>query len=89
MDAFSTSWEGERSWITSPWSLLPRIVWKLASEEPQAAAVLLVPNWSTQSWFAPLVHMASHVTEGFIDPTAVSISDAATRAAVVPEVYVY
>jgi hypothetical protein len=33
--------------------------------------------------------MASHVTEGFIDPTAVSISDAATRAAVVPEVYVY
>ena len=60
-------------------------MWKLA-QEPQAAAVLLVPNWSTQSWFAPLVHMASHVTEVSLDPTAVSISDAATRAGVVPEV---
>jgi hypothetical protein len=85
VDAFSTSWEGEWSWINPPWSLLPCIVWKLA-QEPRAAAVLLVPNRLTQSWFAPLVHMAFHVTEASLDPTTVSISDAATSAAVVPEV---
>jgi hypothetical protein len=85
VDAFTTSWEHEVSWINPPWSLLHRIVWKLA-QEPQAAAVLLVPDWPSQSWFAPLVQLASHTTPVSIDLRDVLLTHAAKRTGTVPEI---
>ena len=84
VDAFTTSWAAEDSWINPPWSLLPRIVWKLA-QEPQALATLLVPNWPAQSWFGPLHAIASSVHHLEIPAASVSVSDLASRLGVVPE----
>ena len=85
VDAFTTSWSQEDSWINPPWSLLPRIVWKLAQER-DAAATLLVPNWPAQSWFGPLMAIASTVRVTEIPAASVSVSDLASRIGVVPEI---
>ena len=85
VDAFTTSWAQEDSWINPPWSLLSRIVWKLG-QEPQAAATLLVPNWPAQSWFGPLMAIASSVQHLEIPAASVSVSDLASRLGVVPEI---
>lgn len=57
IDAFSFSWTSEFSYIFSPFVLVPRILQKL--EEDNAEAVMVVPIWTTQVWWASLLQLIS------------------------------
>ena len=53
VDAFATSWEGERSWVNAPWNKLSQVLHKLEVEKG-AAAVVLAPVWPTAMWWPVL-----------------------------------
>ena len=57
VDAFSLLWAGHLHYIFPPFSLISRILQKL--ETDQAEAVLIAPLWSTQVWWASLLHLIS------------------------------
>ena len=85
VDAFSTSWAGERSWVNPPWRLLPQVIQRLV-EEPLAAAVLLVPNWPSQPWWPVLQSISAGMRRVSIEPSAVRPSALARSMGVVPEI---
>jgi hypothetical protein len=85
VDAFSTSWAGECSWINPPWKLIPQIVTRL-HDEPAAAAVLLLPRWPSRPWWPALMSIAAEVVNMPVDPAHVSMTGLAAQMGVVPEV---
>ncbi|MES9881024.1 MAG: reverse transcriptase domain-containing protein [Sedimenticola sp.] len=54
VDAFSLTWEDELYYIFGPFSLTARILQKVA--EDQTRAIMVAPLWTTQSWWASLLH---------------------------------
>jgi hypothetical protein len=48
--------------------------------------LLMVPDWPSQSWFAPLVQLASHTIPVSIDPRDVMLTHAAKRTCALPEI---
>ena len=55
VDAFTYCWSNELNYIFPPFSLITRVLKKLS--EDQAQAILIVPYWPTQPWFATMLHM--------------------------------
>ena len=55
VDAFTANWGEYFSYIFPPFSLVGKILQKL--EEDQATAMVIVPMWTTQSWFGKLIRM--------------------------------
>lgn len=55
LDAFSIGWEDKFICAFPPFSLIPQVLQKL--EQDQAIALMIVPNWPTQPWFAKLIHL--------------------------------
>ncbi len=56
VDAFSISWFGLNAYIFPPFSLLQKVISKVAREE--ADVVVIAPLWPTQVWFPLLLHMS-------------------------------
>jgi hypothetical protein len=52
-DGLALDWRHEVVWLNPPWALLPDIIGKLAVEQP--AGVLIVPYWTTQTWWPSLL----------------------------------
>ena len=51
VDAFTQPWkQGRALWINPPFSRLPEVVDKIATEGVRC--FLVCPNWPTQKWFA-------------------------------------
>ena len=55
IDAFSRSWTDLYSYIFPPFSLIDRVLQKIRMEE--ASAVVIVPLWPTQPWFATFLNL--------------------------------
>ena len=55
IDAFCVNWEPYFFYAFLPFSLIPRCLTKI--ENDQATGVLIVPYWTTQSWFTPLSNL--------------------------------
>lgn len=55
IDAFTLDWSSKHLYIFPPFSLLPRILQKLMSD--QGTAVLIAPIWTTQSFWPKLMSM--------------------------------
>ena len=55
IDAFCVNWEPYFFYAFPPFSLIPRCLTKI--ENDQATGVLIVPYWTTQSWFTPLLNL--------------------------------
>ena len=55
IDAFTFSWQRKFMYIFPPFSLIGDVVKKIF--EDQAKALLIVPIWTTQPWFTPLLQM--------------------------------
>jgi len=55
-DAFSYPWNNEVGYFFPPFSLIPRVLRKIALEE--ATAVLIHPNWTGAAWYPQLRTMA-------------------------------
>ena len=85
VDAFTVSWEGERSWVNPPWRLISRICSKLQAE-PGAAATLLVPVWPSQPWWPVLMQLADGWTDVVVPADSVRASYLAEELAITPEV---
>ena len=85
VNAFTTSWEGECSWINPPWKDIGRIVLRL-EQEPGAAAVLLLPYWPGQVWWPRLLSLASDWRPVSIAAGAVAMTGLAAQMDIVPEV---
>ena len=85
VNAFTTSWVGECSWINPPWKDIGRIVLRL-EQEPGAAAVLLLPYWLGQVWWPRLLSLASDWRPVSIAPGAVAMTGLAAQMDIVPEV---
>jgi hypothetical protein len=59
-DGLLLDWSNEVVWLNPPWALLPDVLCKLRAERP--AAVLIVPVWSSQTWWPSLLSLeAFHV----------------------------
>jgi hypothetical protein len=59
-DGLLLDWSNEVVWLNPPWALLPDVLCKLRAERP--AAVLIVPVWSSQTWWPSLLDLeAFHV----------------------------
>ena len=56
-DAFAQSWKGKFLWMNPPYSMLDKVVHKLA--EDGASAILVVPNWPHRLWWRHLQVMVS------------------------------
>ena len=55
VDAFTIDWNDNLNFIFSPFSMLNRVLGKL--ETDKAEAIVIVPLWPTQSWFAKMLHL--------------------------------
>ena len=53
-DAFSVSWSGSKPYVFPPFSLLPRVIRKIQDDQV-SKAILIVPYWTTQTWFPQLL----------------------------------
>jgi hypothetical protein len=85
VDAFSTSWAGECSWVNPPWKDISRVVLRL-QQELAAAAVLLVPYWPSRPWFPALRSLASDSMRVAVEAADVRCTGLAEQMGVVPEV---
>ena len=85
VDAFTTSWVGECSWINPPWKDISRIVLRL-QQEPGAAAVLLLPWWPSRPWWPALMGITADSIRVSVDPESVKPTGLAVQMEVVPEV---
>ena len=64
-DAFSHSWLGELNWLNPPWGTISRVLHKLDMEG--AAAILVVPYWTSQHWWPQLAQMATYAF--YVEPS--------------------
>ena len=55
IDAFCVNWEPYFFYAFPPFSSIPRCLTKIGNG--QATEVLIVPYWTTQSWFTPLLNL--------------------------------
>ena len=55
VDAFNAFWGNWFAYIFPPFSLVGKILQKI--EEDKATVVMIVPMWTTQSWFSKLLRM--------------------------------
>jgi hypothetical protein len=55
VDAFTMCWTDITFYAFPPFSLIPRVLQKI--REDRATGILVVPRWSTQSWFPVLLAM--------------------------------
>ena len=56
-DAFSISWSNFNApYIFAPFSLLPRILWKVEQEKVRKVLIVF-PLWTTQSWYPKLLNL--------------------------------
>ena len=55
--AFAQSWKGQFLWMNPPYSMLDKVVHKLAEES--ASAILVVPNWPHPLWCRRLQMMVT------------------------------
>lgn len=58
-DAFSGSWANEFVYLFPPFRLVGRCFQKLKMD--QARAILVVPDWATQSWYATVINNARRI----------------------------
>ena len=56
VDAFASSWEGERCWLVPPFHLIGRVL--LHAQEGQASGTIVVPEWPAQAWWPMLLAVA-------------------------------
>jgi len=52
-DGLALDWRHEVVWLNPPWALLPDVIGKLAVE--QSVGVLIIPYWTTQTWWPSLL----------------------------------
>lgn len=69
IDAFSLDWSEKLLYMFPPFSLISRILQKILQDK--AEVVLVAPIWTTQGWWAQLLHMLSH--QSYILPPAQQI----------------
>ena len=55
IDAFSFNWHKYLNYIFPPFSLIPNVLAKLRTD--QAMAMIVVPDWPTQSWYTTYMEM--------------------------------
>ena len=55
VDAFSFNWANHMNYIFPPFALLNRVMAKL--EKDSAEGIVIVPLWTTQSWFAKMLNL--------------------------------
>ena len=55
MDAMSTDWSSDFFYAFPPFNMIGRVLRKI--EEEGAEGIIVVPYWTTQSWFAKLMNM--------------------------------
>ena len=58
VDAFAQEWQGERLWVHPPPHLLPQVA-QLLRERPGAEALVCVPFWPGEAWYAELLSICS------------------------------
>ena len=56
--AFTCDWSCDFNYMFPPFSLVSRTLKKMREDE--ATAILIVPYWPTQPWFALMLHMLTH-----------------------------
>ena len=54
-DAFTVSWRHEFAYIFPPFSLIPRVIRKIESDN--AIAIVVVPDWPSQTWYPDFVRL--------------------------------
>ncbi|XP_060602200.1 uncharacterized protein LOC132755347 [Ruditapes philippinarum] len=57
IDAFSLDWENKLLYMFPPFSLIPKVLQKVIQD--QAEVILVAPVWTTQGWWAQLLHLLS------------------------------
>ena len=55
VDAFTIDWGKNFNYIFPPFALVGKILQKL--EEDKGTAIIIMPYWTTQSWFSKMIHM--------------------------------
>lgn len=55
IDAFSISWKEHNFYAFPPFAIINRVLQK--AEQDQAHGIIIVPVWTTQTWFPRLLHM--------------------------------
>ena len=58
-DAFTQVWAGTHSWLNPPWGCIGRVLAKVRCEGAEASVV--VPFWSSQSWYPDLLELADDI----------------------------
>ena len=67
VNAFSLCWLNLNSYIFPPFSIVGRVLAKLAQD--QATALVIVPRWQTQPWFPRFVQLVKPGTTLLLIPT--------------------
>ena len=52
-------WAGTHSWLNPPWGCIGRVLAKVRCEGAEASVV--VPFWSSQSWYPDLLELADDI----------------------------
>lgn len=55
IDAFSLDWSVLKLYAFPPFSVIPACLSKMVSD--QATGIVVLPDWTTQSWFPKVLHM--------------------------------
>ncbi|XP_013393362.1 uncharacterized protein LOC106161058 [Lingula anatina] len=55
VDAFTMNWRHLNGYIFCPFSVIPRVLQQMSSQ--QAEALVILPNWPTQPWFPTAMRM--------------------------------
>lgn len=69
IDAFSLDWGKDLLYMFPPFSVIPRVLQKIRMD--QAEVIIVVPLWSTQSWWPHLIDLAVQPVFSLPSPTQI------------------